>query len=187
MRFVWRIVWSLWNLTATSAALLPMCLSNFKVMRSFKLPISWLRDFTRSYSETSYQILKRCPGQDSDSIQTGGWFPLKSANSAKTPAHGTRRNNAMHQISHRNFLVVGSDISGLTPDVVRFGYRNGRCPPGLHGPQKQRQFYKPCNKTITKLLYHQLPTFLRQRTPIFHNIQIHISWEIIAKLRHLAR
>ena len=160
MRFVWRIVWSLWNLTATSAALLPICLSNFKVMRSFKLPISWLRDFTRSYSETSYQILKRCivTGQDSDSIQirfrllTGGWFQLKS-----------------------------------TPAVVGFGYRNGRSPPGLHGPQKQRQFYKPCNKTITKLLYHRLPTFLRQRTPIFHNIQIHISWEIIAKLRHLAR
>ena len=46
---------------------------------------------------------------------------------------------------------------------------------GLHSPQKQSQFYKLCNKTITKLLYHRLPTFLRQRTPIFRNIQIHIS------------
>ena len=35
---------------------------------SFQLPISRLRDFTRSYSETSYQILKRCPGQDSGPI-----------------------------------------------------------------------------------------------------------------------
>ena len=81
-----------------------MCLSNFKVMRSFKLPISRLRDFTRSYIETSYQILKRCPSHDSDSIPirfrllTGDWFPLKSANSASTPAHGTRWKNAMHQI-----------------------------------------------------------------------------------------
>ena len=56
--------------------------------------------------DTSYQILKRC--QDSDSIPirfwllTGGWFQLKSANSASTPAHGTRREKAMHQISHRN-------------------------------------------------------------------------------------
>ena len=145
MRFVWRIVWSLWNLTATSAALLPICLSNYKVMRSFKLPISWLRDFTRSYSETSYPI----PTTDGGMISTEKY---------------ARRGQ-----------------------VVGFGYRNGRSSPGLHGPQKQRQFYKPCNKTITKLLYHRLPTFLRKRTPIFHNIQIHISWEIIAKLRHLAR
>ena len=36
-------------MTGTSAAMLPMCLSNFKVMRSFKLPISRLRVFTRSY------------------------------------------------------------------------------------------------------------------------------------------
>ena len=58
-------------------------------------------------------------------------------------------------------------------------YRNGRSPPGL--------IYKPCNKTITKQLYHRLPTFLMQRTPIYRNIKIHISCEIIAKLRHLAR
>ena len=68
---------------------------------SFKLPISRLRDFTRSYSETSYQILKRCPGQDSDSIPirfrqlTGGWFPLKSANSSSTGTrHSVEKSNA---------------------------------------------------------------------------------------------
>ena len=61
-RFVIRIVRSLWNLTDTSAAVLPMCLSNFKAIRQFKIPISWLRDFTRPYEKTSFRILRRCPG-----------------------------------------------------------------------------------------------------------------------------
>ena len=61
-RFVLRIVWSLWNLTGTSAALLPMCLSNFKTIRQFKVPISWLLVFTRSYDKTSFRILRRGPG-----------------------------------------------------------------------------------------------------------------------------
>ena len=60
-RFVFRIVRSLWNLTGTSAAVLPMCLSNFKAIRQFKVPISWLRDFTRSYEKTSFRILRRGP------------------------------------------------------------------------------------------------------------------------------
>ena len=60
-RFVFRVVRSLWNLTGTSAALLPMCLSNFKAIRLFKVPISWLRDFTRSYDKTSFRILRRGP------------------------------------------------------------------------------------------------------------------------------
>ena len=59
--FVFRIVRSLWNLTGTSAAVLPMCLSNFKAIRQFKVPISWLRDFTRSYEKTSFRILRRGP------------------------------------------------------------------------------------------------------------------------------
>ena len=54
-RFVFRIVRSLWNLTGTSAAVLPMCLSNFKAIRQFKVPISWLRVFTRSYEKTSFR------------------------------------------------------------------------------------------------------------------------------------
>ena len=61
-RFVFRIVRSLWNLTSTLAAMLPMCPSNFKAMRWFKLPISRLRDSMRSYDKTSYWILKRGPG-----------------------------------------------------------------------------------------------------------------------------
>ena len=60
-RFVFRIVRSLWNLTGTSAAVLPMCLSNFKTIRQFKVPISWLLDFTRSYEKTSFRILRRVP------------------------------------------------------------------------------------------------------------------------------
>ena len=62
---VFRIVRSLWNLTGTSAALLPRCLLNFKAMRYLKLPISRLRGFTRSHDKTSYRILKWDPGADS--------------------------------------------------------------------------------------------------------------------------
>ena len=36
-------------------------LSNFKPIRQFKVPISWLRDFTRSYEKTSFRILRRDP------------------------------------------------------------------------------------------------------------------------------
>ena len=42
-----------------------MCLSNFKAIRRFKAPISWLRDFTRSYGKTSFRILRRGPGNGS--------------------------------------------------------------------------------------------------------------------------
>ena len=61
-RFVFRIVRSLCNLTDISSVLLPMGLSNFRAIRRFKLPISWLSDFARSYDKTSYKILKRGPG-----------------------------------------------------------------------------------------------------------------------------
>ena len=46
-----------------------MCLSNFKAIRQFKVPISWLRDFTRSYEKMSFRILRRGPGRISS-----GWF-----------------------------------------------------------------------------------------------------------------
>ena len=54
---------SLWYLTGTSAAVLPMCLSNFKSMRQIKLPISRLQDLARSYHKTSDSILKWTPGR----------------------------------------------------------------------------------------------------------------------------
>ena len=69
-RSVVRIVRSLWNLTGASAALLPMCLSNFKAIRQFKVPISWLRDFTRSYDKTYFRILRRGPGVSN----TSSWW-----------------------------------------------------------------------------------------------------------------
>ena len=59
--FVFIILRSFRNSTGTSAAMLQTCLSNFKAMRQFKLPISRLRDFTRSYDKMSYPILKWGP------------------------------------------------------------------------------------------------------------------------------
>ena len=61
-KFVFKFVRSLWNLTGVSAAVLPMRLSNFIAMRRFKLRISRLRDLTRSYDKTSYQILNQSRG-----------------------------------------------------------------------------------------------------------------------------
>ena len=61
-RLVVKITASLWNLTGTSAALLPRCLSNFRAIEQFYIQISRLRDFTRSYDKTSYRILKRSSG-----------------------------------------------------------------------------------------------------------------------------
>ena len=52
----------LWNLTGTSAAVLPKCLSNFRAIGQLWRQISWLRDFMRSYDKTSHRILKRDPG-----------------------------------------------------------------------------------------------------------------------------
>ena len=60
--FVFRIVRSLWNLTVTSVALLPICLSNFKAIRQLKVTLSWLRDFAISYENTYFLIFRRGPG-----------------------------------------------------------------------------------------------------------------------------
>ena len=48
-----------------------MCLSNFKAIRQFKVPISWLRDFTRSYEKTSFRILRRGPALCGLKLMTG--------------------------------------------------------------------------------------------------------------------
>ena len=50
------IIVPLWNLTGISAALLPMCLSNFKTIGKVETRISRLRDFTRSGSKTSVRL-----------------------------------------------------------------------------------------------------------------------------------
>ena len=76
-RFVFRIVRPLWNLTDTSEAMLQMCLSNFKSIRWFKLPISQLRDFTRSYDKTSFRILKQDPGWPRSGMR---WLSMATTN-----------------------------------------------------------------------------------------------------------
>ena len=58
-RFVLRIAQSLCILTGVSASMLAMHPSNFKAVRKSKLPISRLREFTRSHNKASYRILKR--------------------------------------------------------------------------------------------------------------------------------
>ena len=60
-RFVVLIVASLWNLTGTSTAVLPRCMSNFRAIGQFQIQISQLRNFPRSYIETSYRLLKQSP------------------------------------------------------------------------------------------------------------------------------
>ena len=57
--FGFRLFQSLWNLTGTSAAVLPMCLSNFRAIRSIQHPISRLRDFARFGGKTSYRLMHR--------------------------------------------------------------------------------------------------------------------------------
>ena len=78
-RLVFGIVWSLWKLTGTSAALPPRSLSNFRAILWFKLPISRLRDFTRSYDKTSYRILKWGPGRGPSYIWLSFQISLISA------------------------------------------------------------------------------------------------------------
>ena len=52
---------SRWQLTDTSAAALPWCLSNANVIRSLKHPTSQLRIFTRFGGKTLYWLVNRGP------------------------------------------------------------------------------------------------------------------------------
>ena len=61
VRFVLIIIASLWNMTGISAALLPMCLSNFRVVEKFQTRSLWLRDFTRSRGKTPVRLVTRGP------------------------------------------------------------------------------------------------------------------------------
>ena len=65
-RFGFRLFQSLWNLTGTSKAALPRCLSNSITMQSLWHPISRLRDFTRFGGKTSYRLVNR--GSDAGSF-----------------------------------------------------------------------------------------------------------------------
>ena len=59
MKFDWRFFQSLWNLTGTSAAALPRCLSNCRAIWSLKHPISRLRVFMGFGGKTSYRLVNR--------------------------------------------------------------------------------------------------------------------------------
>ena len=61
VKFGVRLFQSLWNLTDTSAAALPRCLSNFRALRSLYHPISRLRGFTSFGGKTSYRLVNRGP------------------------------------------------------------------------------------------------------------------------------
>ena len=52
------------NLTSTSTAALPRCLSNVRERRSLWHPISRLRDLTRFVGNMSYRLVNRGPGWD---------------------------------------------------------------------------------------------------------------------------
>ena len=76
-RFGFKLFQSLWNLTGTSAALLPRCLSNFRAIRPLQHPISRLRDFTRFGGKTSYRLVNRGPGKSHQHCPPGGiphWY-----------------------------------------------------------------------------------------------------------------
>ena len=60
-RLGFRRFQSFWNLTGTSTALLPRCLSNLREIRSLYHPISRLRDFTRFGGKTSCRLVNRGP------------------------------------------------------------------------------------------------------------------------------
>ena len=64
-RFGFKLFQLLWNLTGTSAAALPRCLSNFRVIRPLQRPIFSLWDFTRFGGKTSYRLVNRGPEYNS--------------------------------------------------------------------------------------------------------------------------
>ena len=60
--------WIALKFVGTSETALPRCLSNFKAMWWFKLPISQLRGFARSYDKASFWILKQRPAFGFDAL-----------------------------------------------------------------------------------------------------------------------
>ena len=61
-RLQFRLFQSHWNVTGTSEAVLPRCLSYHRAIRSLKHPLSLRRYFTRFGEKTCYRLVKRCPG-----------------------------------------------------------------------------------------------------------------------------
>ena len=61
VRFELILFESLWNLTDSSSAALPRCLSHFRTIQSFLNTIPLLRVFTRFCAKTSYGLVNKEP------------------------------------------------------------------------------------------------------------------------------
>ena len=137
----WIIV-SLWNLTGASAAVLPRCLSSFKVIGQFWIQISRLRDFARSYNMTSYRILKQDPGHPlytdqywqgpgqigryvipSTSMTFGPqvsrpWFNIKMSSLQYMKSH-CRDKTVVRSSYHHNGISYVSKITSCTGEIIQ--------------------------------------------------------------------
>ena len=101
------MVVSLWNLTGTSAAVLPKYLPNFRAIGKVWTWISRLRDFARSCGKTSHRLVNRGP-ECTDNHQ--------GSNSWSKPATGPAYN-------------VGLDNQGCVTvsDLLPFMNRDNQC------------------------------------------------------------
>ena len=114
VRFVSSIIRSLWNMTGTSAALLPKCLSYFKA--------TWaLHSILRSHDKRSYRILKQGPGR-----VPGAWLTqlltvsntLSRASLFRQPIKGTLRRGRSYETSAKTYKVHHScSHVGIFPEL----------------------------------------------------------------------
>ena len=99
-----RLFQSLCKLTGTSAALLPRCLSNFRVIRSSLHPISRRRGFARFDRKTFYHLVNRGPGLLSKSSNR------KTRYQAKSSEPTVKMNNTIYSfLSHSRRQLTGID------------------------------------------------------------------------------
>ena len=123
VRFVFRIIRTFWNLTGALAVMLPMCLSNFKVMRYLILPILQLQVFMRSNDKLSYWILKWGPALSMQLNAYGNIFFLyvfENVVSEKTAIlFGPLCANPSHNVTYRiMYVLVWRTVSALTRGLV---------------------------------------------------------------------
>ena len=120
------IIVSLWNLTCTSAAVLPRCLPNFRAIGLFLIQISRHRDFMRSYDKTSYRILKRGPGPRFNKKMTSYQY-RKSHSGDKTVVRSSYLHNgishtgkmsSLYWIGPRIFQINKSLLLLLMPGTI---------------------------------------------------------------------
>ena len=125
--FGFKLFQSLWNLAATSAAMLPRCLSNFRAIRPLQHPISRLRDFTRYGGKTSYRLVNRGPGLESIclwklSLEGGTSAATKYcqiSNTRRTKSHNVNflvsSCSCLYPILEARWLVENEDVVGASP------------------------------------------------------------------------